>query len=337
MSNIDLINKITQNFNNFLFKNKKISIEDSILIVGSPRSGTTWLMDILCSLPGYTSVFEPLNPIWYPESFEVGFRSRTFLKSDKIWPERKEYLEKIFTGKIANLPIKDTPLDLLNTISINNLFNYIFGSKLIIKSVNMNRMLPWVIKNFPLKNIFYIIRHPCATISSQLRTGLYGYRNSSPPYHDIFPNIQDIKKEISELDNLDFDLISKLKDLKKREEVLAFIWGLDNYIPLSFEKPYPWKTIIYEKLVMDGKKEIKKIFDDMGVKNIPKSTFHYLKKPSAVTLKEDKKYIKRPEYQISKWKKFLSEQQIKNIMKIVSYFNIDFYSEDFEPKNNKFF
>ena len=150
MLNKKIINTVTRNFNNYLYKNKKFDIKNYILIVGSPRSGTTWLLDILIKLPGYTSIFEPLNPIWFPESFEVGFRSRTYLKSDSLWAEGKNYLTKIFTGQIANLPIKDTPLDLFKEFSINNFFAHLLGSKLIIKSVNMNRMLPWITKNFQL-------------------------------------------------------------------------------------------------------------------------------------------------------------------------------------------
>lgn len=321
-----------QSFNNLLFKSKKIEMKDTILIVGSPRSGTTWLMDILGTLPGYTKVFEPLNPIWCPESFEVGFRSRTYLKSNDSWPEGEEFFRKTFTGKIANIPIKDNPMsDLLYGFSIKNAISHLFATNLIVKSVNMNRMLSWIAKSFQLKAIFFIIRHPCASIASQLKSGLYGYRPSSPPYYDILPKKDDILDEIAEIDDFDSNLINKLQNLKTKEEVLAASWSLDNYIPLSQSQPFPWKTIIYEKLVKEGESEIKKIFNSIGEKNIPPSAFYYLRKPSIVTLKEDRRIINQPDQQLSKWKDYLSEKQIERIQKIVSYFDLNFYSEDVEP------
>jgi len=325
-------NKI-QNINEHLLKNKKYEEKDTILIAGSPRSGTTWLMDILRTIPGYTNLFEPLNPIWCPESFDVGFRSRTYLSQDKQWPEGKEFLQKTFTGKIAFVPIKDkdNPMaDFIEMFSIKSAIKHVTANKLIVKSVNMNRLLPWISKNFQLKSIFYIIRHPCASISSQLKTGLFGYRPSSPPYIDIPPKKEDVLNEIKEIKMFDSNLINKIQKLDATEEILAASWALDNFIPLNYSKPYPWKTIFYENLVNSGEGELNKIFNHLGQKT-PSSALGLLKKPSIVTLKEDKKLVNQPDKQLSKWKSYLSDKQIERILKVVSYFDIDIYSEDIVP------
>jgi len=160
-----------QNINTRLTKNKKMDIKDTILIVGSPRSGTTLLMNIISTLPSYTYIFEPLNPIWFPESFKIGFQSRSYIQKDKNWEAGKDYLNKIFTAQIANLPIKDNPIsDLLHGFSIKKIMRHLYGNKIVIKSTNMNRMLPWIVKNFQLRATFFIIRHPCATIASQIKS-----------------------------------------------------------------------------------------------------------------------------------------------------------------------
>ncbi|MCX6667997.1 MAG: sulfotransferase domain-containing protein [Euryarchaeota archaeon] len=333
MTNNDYITRIIQGFNNQLFKSKKIEIKDTILIIGSPRSGTTWLMEILGTISGYTYLFEPLNPMWFPGSFEVGFSSRTYLKSESNWPEGEEYLRKIFTGRIANLPIKDNPMsDIFQGFSVNNLLTHLFSNRLIVKSVNMNRMFPWISQHFHLRGIFYIIRHPCAVIASQIKTGLYGYRPSFPPYFDVFPTLENILDEVSKIDDFDLNLINKLKTIKTKEEILAAVWCLDNYIILSQPKSNHWKLVIYEKLIKEGKQEIENLFYSIGERKIPKSAFNLLKKPSSVTTKESRKFIKRSDQQLSKWKNYLSEKQIDRILKIVSDFDIDLYSKDFEPK-----
>jgi hypothetical protein len=55
---------------------------------------------ILGVIPGYVCLFESLNPIYFPESIEVGFKSRKYLSSDVDCKEGEEYLRKIFTGRL---------------------------------------------------------------------------------------------------------------------------------------------------------------------------------------------------------------------------------------------
>jgi hypothetical protein len=336
MSNSNLSSRVIQNLNNIIFSKKPIDIRDTILVAGSPRSGTTWFAYILSNIPKYTYIFEPLNPIWFPESYKVGFKSRSYLLSNIQWQEGENYLRKIFTGNIANLPIKDNKVfDLLKGFSIKNSINNLFGTKLIVKSTNMNRMLPWISKKFNLRTIFLIVRHPCACISSQMKSGLYGYRSSSPPYIDIKPTKKIILDEIKEMKELNEKIKSKIKNIEKIEEILATVWCLDNNIILTQKKPYPWKIVFYEKLIKEGKSEIKNVFNEIGEKNIPKSTFYKFRKPSVVTMKEDKKFLHKPKKQLSKWREYLSDKQISRILKILSYFEIDFYSEKIEPNYEK--
>jgi len=328
--------EIIQSFNNNLFQNKNVLEKNTILIVGTPRSGTTWLMNILCVIPRYTYIFEPLNPIWFPESFKVGFKSRTYLQSNINWREGENYLRKIFNGNISNLPIKDNPVfDLLKGFSLKNSINHLFGDKLIVKSINMNRMLPWISKNFDLRSIFLLVRHPCACISSQMKSGLYGYRNASQPFIDIKPTKKILLDEVKEIKELNESIINKLKDVGTIEEILATTWCLDYNILLTQKKPFPWNIVFYERLLKNGFSEIENIFREIGEKNIPRKTLNIFKKPSVVTMKEDVKFLNKPDKQLSKWKEYLTEKQINRILKVLSYFEINFYSEDIEPNYEK--
>jgi hypothetical protein len=324
-----------QGVNNQIFINKKIHLKDTLLVVGSPRSGTTWLMELLTTLPEYTYIFEPLNPIWSPQSFTVGFRSRTFLSKSHKWPEGEQYLQKVFTGQISNIPIINNPIsDIFSGLSVQNLLKYFLGTKIIVKSVNMNRMLPWIAQHFPLRGIFCIIRHPCAVIASQIRTGLCGYRPSHPPYFDIFPRMDDILEEISQMDHLDSNFTKRLPALKTQEEILAVTWCLDNYSILSEPSSNKWNLVSYEKLLTD-EREIENLFFTIGEKGIPKSALKQYKTPSSVTTKNDRKSIQRTGQQLLKWKNFLSEQQIERILKIVSDFGIDMSWNDIASLDKK--
>lgn len=311
-------------FENIIFSNKKFDIKDVILIAGAPRSGTTWLMDIMMTIPDYTSLFEPTNPFWFPESLKVGFKSRTYFPVDKNWMEGEDYLQKIFTGKI----VSRVPNYQLN---LEVIMRRLLGHKLIIKAVRLNRMLPWITKRFEFRGVFFIIRHPCAVISSQLKTGIYGYNLPSPPFSDICPNLDNILEEASMIDGLDSSLLNKLRKINTKEEILAATWCLDNYVPLSYKKPHPWTMVVYEKLAKEGEREIGRYFNEIGEKKIPPLAIKHSKRASSLALKDEAKNVSQAGIQLSKWKKSLSEKQIERILRIVADFGLDFYSNDAEP------
>lgn len=320
--------KIIQFPDKVIFSTKKINMADTIVIAGTPRSGTTWLMEVFAAIPGYTYLYEPINPIWFPKIRGVGFQSRTYLPPDTDWLEGKDYLEKTFTGRVFSLlpPYKSEPEPIMHRL---------LGNKLIVKFVRLNRLLPWVAKRFQLRGIFFIIRHPCAVVASQLKTGFYGYFSGSPPYHKTSPTLENVLNEASKIDVLDKELFKRLKSIKTQEEMLAAIWCLDNYIPLFSPKPHPWTTVIYEKLIKEEKNEFIRLFNKIGEREIPQSVIRHLKEPSMLTLGSERKVITNMDEQLSKWKKILSEKQIERILKIVNDFGLDFYTENLEPDYKK--
>ena len=318
--NIKLVTKIDSIISNC----KNFNLNDTILVAGTPRSGTTWMMEILGGIKNYTYLFEPLHSNWFPETRKIGFESRSYLPINTDWYEGKDYLYKVFTGKV----VSDLPLYVLKPKMV---LQRLFCNKLIVKAVRMNRMLPWVSKNFKLKNMILIIRHPCAVIASQLKTGFFGYWSITPPYVNICPNRNMVLQEASKIDILDEKNIKNLKKIETVEEVLAAVWCLDYYVPLSLKKPHPWTTVFYELLKKEGEKEIPRIFKEIGEINIKKSTYNKINNPSILAMRDDLKVVKDTDKQLSKWKENLSKKQIEKILKVVSDFGLDFYTEDIEP------
>ena len=171
--------------------------------------------------------------------------------------------------------------------------------------------------------------------ASQIKTGLCGYRPNNQPFYDVFPTRNDILEEAIKIDGLNPILYDKLKEVETKEEILAASWCLDQFIPLSISKPYPWSIVFYEKIITNGEEEIVRLFNDINEKNIPKKAFKTLKKPSMVVSKKDKNFLEKPDMQLSKWKKTLSPKQIEGILKIVSDFGLDYYIDDLEPDYKK--
>ena len=297
---------------------KEPKLEDTIILSGAPRGGTTWLMEILETLSGYKSIFEPFHREWYPEVKLLNLPPRPYLPSHKEHKELKNYLQKVFTGQVPSPKYRITPAEIYRRFT---------ATKVIVKFIRANRLLPWIVNNFQVRGTYFLIRHPCAVISSQLETGIRGY---------FTPKNIPLKKEVtlqeaSQIPQIREDewLMKKLRTIESQEEVLATIWSLDNYIPLSYLSEYPdaWYTIVYEKLVTDFDNEIKKIFEYIN-EEVPEKAYEKFKRPSKTTY--DKSYLGTPR-QLLKWKKKLSEHQVKNILKVVHWFGLDFYTENPEP------
>jgi hypothetical protein len=336
------ITKFTRHFDETIFKSKKFDIKDTILITGTARSGTTWLMEILGVIPGYTNIFEPLNPLYFPQSLKIGFNPRTYLRVDENWKEGEEYLRKIFTGTLhydidwleqvdyTKDNFYNVIIGIFSQLKPENMIQQLFSNKLIVKFIRLNRMLPWVAQRFKMRSMILIIRHPCAVVASRFKQG-----QKLPPGLPIkinpFPTKKDILDEAAKIDGINQGLINRLNKISTLEEILAASWCLDNFVPLSYKKPYPWTVIFYEKLIKDGEQQIKNLFKEIGEKNIPRAAFRHLKIPSKVAHKSEHMIVKKADLQLSKWKKSLSDKQIQRILSIASAFGFDFYTEDIEP------
>jgi hypothetical protein len=296
------------------------NINDTIVISGAPRSGTTWLMEILETLPKYRSIFEPLHPRWYPEvlSLKLFPPYSPYMPLRAENPSLQEYLEKVLKGKVVSKrPIK---------LSINMLYKKLVSSKIIVKFIRANKLLHWMNSRFKVKGIYLIIRHPCATIASQLRSGIHPLDTWS---------INDVKQHILKLITIAEEfrdkesLLRKLGEISRIEEILAALWAINYYIPFyhRYYNSLNYYHVIYEKLILDGEAELKNIFQYID-EEVPPNAYYMLKKPSEMASKD---LVKDFQNQLNRWKRHLSREQIDNIIRIVNIFDLNFYDYSLEP------
>ncbi len=294
----------------------KIDSKETIFISGVPRSGSTWVMELLETLPNYKTLFEPFHIDFFPEIKELDMTPNKYLDPHKTYPKIDDYLKRIISGK------KNSKKPHIHNSWIAS---RMLADKLIIKSVRTNRMLPHISKNFQLKQIYLLIRHPCAVINSQIEkwgTGYYLKFNQPLPRDFIIKEvltIPDIKNNEK--------LVKKIKNINSSTELLALIWAVNYLIPLSYKKKINWHIISYEKLLLESKDELEKIFKKIG-EDIPEKALKRINKPSGTTSNNYKKDINT---QLSKWKIQLKDKQIKTILDIISWFGLDFYTEDISP------
>lgn len=288
--------QIAYTLDTIAIKSKNIKIEDTIIIAGTPRSGTTLVMELLGWLPRYTTLFEPLHPTWFREAYIAGFQPRTYLPPGKNWPEGEKYLEKVLSGNVVS---KNPYL----RINPKYIIHRLLSNKIIVKFVRANRLLPWIQEKFNVRGTIFVIRHPCAVISSQLNTGFYGYAH--PDYHNFYnmlPSQDQLMKEISKIEPYYPGLLEKVERLEKPEEILASIWSIDNLIPLCSDQSSSWYILVYEKLITEGIKELRKIFHWLR-EDVPIEAIKQLNIPSKLTQDRNPQEVTNKNIQLSKWKK----------------------------------
>jgi len=71
-----------------------------IIIAGSGRSGTTWVLDAIARANNLRTIFEPLNPVGHPSAKHLANR---YVRDDTDFPELKRFMDKVFSGNLKSL------------------------------------------------------------------------------------------------------------------------------------------------------------------------------------------------------------------------------------------
>ncbi len=288
---------------------KGFDISETLLIFGSSRSGSTWLAEIISSLPGHSQVFEPLNTRYVKQAEDAGVVKNTFRKKSARWEKGQAFLEQVLSGRLMN------PW-LASQIPVNKVFA---TRRLVVKFVRGNLLLDWMCANLPVLPPAMVIRHPCAIISSQLSKGWTPSRTIllANSYFDEHPEIRE-----------------RCSQLRSPEEINALAWCLRYHAPLCIAKPYPYVLICYEKLVRDGVREIEKLFKVWKLEMTEDITRQLKKASDTVTHSSQIVSGKDP---LAGWKTKLSSEQVSDILAVLAIFGMDFYGKELEPDYNKLY
>lgn len=278
-------------------------LSKTLVIAGSPRSGTTWLAELVCMIPDSALLFEPLNLHRVSLARLAGFNWRTYVDQNEKWAKGEEFLETVLRGKLLNA-WTTSHIPLKRSLCVR---------RWVVKFVRANMMLRWLGDRFPIPAPLFIIRHPCATVASQLQQ-----KWSKPMGAPQVPKFMAAYPQFTEV----------LEKLHEPEEFLAVRWCIENYAPLAGAHPHPFQIVSYEGLVRDGRKELQRIFETWNIE-LPKQTLTQLENPSMTTKKRSLQL--RGVDRLESWKRVLSADQIDRILRIVKAFGLDFYGEASQP------
>lgn len=289
-------------------------ISSTVLVIGVPRSGTSWFGEIVSQLISARTIFEPTR--WDQTPFDV-FQDPKLVCIDEN-EKNSEYqsaLECIFTGKIPlNYFIdKDNNPDIYQTR--------------VVKEVRFSWILPYIRTTFPELTIIYIIRNPFSTLLSQESIKHPDQLDISRKYYQQVQLHPVIKRSVwSRYGSLPINS-DDFMDYK-----IATWSATQRYVINYLEHQQNIGLCIYEDMVDK--------FDKFG-----NGLQHYLEangftpislenvnsqKPSRTTLPSRQKAVKSR--QKHKWKSELTDRQINRYYEIMKHFDIHtLYEEDGTP------
>jgi hypothetical protein len=288
-----------------LTADRDYDLRDTIFVAGWARSGTTWLAEVLSAIPKSAILFEPLHTERVPEAAAAGFPAADILAPGDGTASQKLFMKRVLRGEVLNWW----------TCSCNPLGRAIGPKVWIVKEIQANYLLEWILGTFPIRRAVLIVRHPCATIASRLSQGW------APK------NVQVKVKQGAARRKLPH-LAALCDNLTDPFEVMAARWCLMNYVPLSV-RPRPFHVVAYESLATRGVRDLVPMFDDWNLE-MPSAIEASLGRASATTKSAGTRGATHGK-SIDHWKKTLTPDQITRILRVVRDFGMDFYTDDPEP------
>jgi hypothetical protein len=283
-----------------LYRDHNTDHTRSIIVAGTARSGTTWLAEMMAYQLKARLIFEPFHPGKIKKY--QNFNYFQYVRPAAQKPELEEFCNEIFSGRIRNA-------------WIDRQVNYIFPRYRIVKDIRANLLLKWITDRYPQIPVVLLLRHPCAVVSSRLN--LNWATDTDISSFLLQPEL--IEDFLS--DKLEF-----IKSLQTPEEKHAAIWCLSYYVPLKQFSPDQIKSVYYERLCTDHERVLQDIFDYFQL-STTKNFNKKMLRPSSTFSKHSGNISKIGS--VDSWKNQLSEIQIKNVMEVVKFFDMNkYYGED---------
>jgi len=313
-----------------------------LVIAGSGRSGTTWVLDALAEANNLRTIFEPLSPFFVPEARSF---ANCYVRENAHEPELKRFMEKVFKGEFQNLwiDIRCNKANLLPSVSQMTSWDYMYnfgafyklflGRSLkyrrkksfipITKFIRVNLMLDWIEKNFNAK-IVYVVRHPGAVVASQIaaskaKSGAVWDFNGSTKQSILSRYKQDKQLRKDYLDKY-YEIFSE-----KLPPVAGYtlLWCIENILPVYNQQKKKRYVFFYEDIVKNPEKEFGRMVKVLGLERKPDSAI--IVRPSLQASMEMKNEAFGDKL-LTRWMKKMSKQQLGEIDNILNFFNVKIYN-----------
>jgi hypothetical protein len=272
------------------------------MLVGTARSGTTWLAELIDSQIPCRVMFEPFNPDRVVEC--RSFEYFQYMRPDSEHPALLSYCRRVVGGEVRGR-------------WIDGHATRVFPRLRLIKDVRATLMLRWFHQRFRDVPVLYLLRHPCAVVLSRMRLG--------------WATDVDVQRLLKQPD-LVSDYLSPYMEFIHRastdEEKHAIVWCVSNLVSLQQFADGGWTLLRYEDLQEEPEQEVPRMFQALGHAVSP-DVYGALKRPSRTTRgPRGVASTDRPA-----WSRELTTPQIDRILAAVAAFGLDRLYAPSDPHN----
>lgn len=266
----------------------------ALFLAGSPRSGTTWVAEMVATAGNVRLLFEPFHPDEVP--LAAGFGRWRYLRPSDQAPELLDVARRITTGAIRS--------------SWTDRFNRaIFPRQRLIKEVRANLLLGWLHAQFPNMPIAFVLRHPLAVAASQQGVGW-----------DFSAETEALLSQTELLeDHLDRFRETIAAARAPGEQAVA-MWCAENYVSLHQFEASQVHLVCYEHLVMRPESEFPRLLAHFGLPFRPE-LLRRIQRPSGVTAKNSP--IARGEDALKSWKEVFDVGQTARLLSLLEPFGLN--------------
>lgn len=239
------------------------ALEPPLLIAGSGRSGTTWVLDVLASAFGLRTIFEPLHPNAVRGAQAYAWR---FVPPTAEPDGMEAFFRRVFSGdlstwwtdyRIPPYTLIPPARDLREPGALHKIYHSWRNAirqyqeyrptrsrpRLLVKCIRANLLLGWLASRFDAR-VLLLVRHPAAVVESKLRIG---GRSWDPA------RMTGVYRRDENLPALGggryVDLLHQ--DLTDAE-ALTLVWCIENQVPMAEAAENGYLIVHYEDLLGDG-------------------------------------------------------------------------------------
>ena len=289
------------------FIHKLSEYKETVWIIGSGRSGTTWVSDLINHEKKYREIYEPFHPV--KEKFLLPHRYTTPTNIDR---NLSNLIDAVFSGKFL-------------TMRTDKANEKLFYESLLIKDIFANLLAFYAHTKFPEVKIIFLIRNPFAVALSKFKTKSWYWMKDPIDFLS--------QKELREDFLLPYEQL--IKEISKKGDFIEkhlLVWSIINFVPLIQFDLNKICVVFYEDVVLNPMQELKNMnsFINPGKNkteiNVPEKI---IATPSRVTGKESS-------FDISGWKNLITPSQINSGNKILEQFGLNYlYNSDSTPNRQE--
>lgn len=283
----------------------------NVLLFTTPRSGSSWLMELIWSQPGFKCVNEPFDIRNPHVRANLGLSSWEALQSDAHQDDVARYMQAYLGNKehaAEARPFSNAPYRFLT-------------DRIVFKIIHTGEnQINWFQENFNARVVF-LTRHPIpVALSHQAFPRLEAYLNSDFSQH---------------FNAAQLDLAARIIRSESKLQKGVLDWCFQNASPLRDRKD-DWAVLSYEQLVLDPEPAIHDLAEKLELPDQAR-LYRQLGKSSQVKHKSDtetKKLLEAPDNEskrlrlVSKWRDKVSSEEAQDTMGILEAFGISAYHYD---------